>query len=372
MTDARSPLIKTPEGKWRRPTSYLRTIETGSVKTCQLDLWDKYGFVGYPITTYGTSFYQGAVNAGGNYYVAPVGMPSSVESNLVIKTRNKLKNMHVNLAQAFAEREQTTRLVGSNLVRLAQIVRNVYGAKKHFNKRYWRYLRNKWKKEDFFNYWLEIQYGWKPLVSDCYGAVAALKKREEEAGRGLVTVKSGHRYNEEEIIGRGGAVGASQYTFERVRKIEHRAYMRLDFLQSNSAPIGTLTQLGITNPLELAWELLPWSFVADWFVPVGDYLSSLDATRGWDFQGGSLSSKSTVEVRARNAKMVPEAAKPYRTSAVSVSGQGRQMRFERKAYTTAPLPARPSLEKLNKSSHEHVANGIALLMGLITGGGRVR
>jgi hypothetical protein len=248
----------------------------------------------------------------------------------------------------------------------------VYGIKKHFNARYFRYLRNKWHKDDFFNYWLEIQYGWKPALSDVYGAMEALHEREKEAGRGLVTVKAGWKDNDDQRSQLSDSWSNCVYDFTRVRKIEHKAYIRLDFEQSNAPPTGTLAQLGITNPLELAWELLPWSFVADWFVPVGDYLSSLDATRGWDFQEGSLSSKSTVEVRARNAKMVPEAAKPYRTSAVSVSGQGRQMRFERKAYTTAPLPARPSLEKLNKSSHEHVANGIALLMGLITGGGRVR
>jgi hypothetical protein len=365
-------LIKTEAGKWRKPTSYSRTIETGSVKTYQVTLRDRYGFVGYPITTFGTTQYDGADTAGGNYYVAPIGLPVGVENDLIIKTRNKLKNMHVNLAQAFAERDQTTRLVGTSLVRLANLVRDAYGVRKHFNARYLRYLRNKWHKDEFFSYWLELQYGWLPAMSDVYGAVEALKKREEEAGRGLVTVKSGYRSNDVEYIGRGNSKGASSFTFTRQRKIEHKAYMRLDFLQSNDAPTGTLTQLGITNPLELAWELLPWSFVADWFVPVGAYLSSLDATRGWDFQGGSLSSKSTVEVRAMNGFIVPDSGKPNRTSYVAVSGQGRQMKFVRKAYTTAPLPARPSLEKLNKSSHMHVANGIALLMSLITGKGRVR
>jgi hypothetical protein len=251
-------------------------------------------------------------------------------------------------------------------------VRDVYGIKKHFNPRYFRYLKNKWRKDDFFNYWLEIQYGWKPALSDVYGAMEALHEREKEAGRGLVTVKASWRNNEDQRSLLSDAWNNCTYDFTRVRKLEHKAYIRLDFVQSNAPPTGTLAQLGITNPLELAWELLPWSFVADWFVPVGDYLSSLDATKGWDFKGGSLSSKSTCHVRAINAVPRYDQYKPRRTVYVGCSGSGRQMVFNRKAYSSAPLPSRPSLEKLNNASHMHVANGIALLMGLIKGGVRVR
>lgn len=34
---------------------------------------------------------------------------------------------------------------------------------------------------------------------------------------------------------------------------------------------------GLFNPAALAWELLPYSFVVDWFLPIGNYLNSLDA-----------------------------------------------------------------------------------------------
>jgi hypothetical protein len=41
-----------------------------------------------------------------------------------------------------------------------------------------------------------------------------------------------------------------------------------------------VSQFGITNPLLLAWELIPYSFVVDWLFPVGRFLSSLDALNG--------------------------------------------------------------------------------------------
>lgn len=372
MTDYRTPLKRTPSGKWRKPTSYSRMVETGSVKSYQIkgsDQWNIYNGNYQKRSSISTA---GAFGAGGYYYVEPPSLPAGVENDLVIKVRSKIKGMRVNYSQAFGERKQTARLVGDTLVRLANIVRDVKAVPRHLNKRYFKYLKNKWHNEDFFNYWLELQYGWKPLLSDVYGSVANLHEREKDADRGRVSVKAGYRDNTDSLSKLSDSANTLVWDFYRRSKVEHKAYIRLDFRQQDGAPQGNLAQLGITNPLELAWELLPWSFVADWFVPIGDYLSSLDATLGWDFLGGSLSSKSTRHVFPVNAKVRSDPYKYQRSAYVGVSGSGRQMRFDRKAYDECPTPARPSLEKLNKSSHMHVANGIALLMSLITGGTRVR
>jgi hypothetical protein len=47
-----------------------------------------------------------------------------------------------------------------------------------------------------------------------------------------------------------------------------------------------LAQTGFTNPLNLGWEILPFSFVVDWFLPVGNYLETLSAWDGLTFSGG--------------------------------------------------------------------------------------
>jgi hypothetical protein len=36
---------------------------------------------------------------------------------------------------------------------------------------------------------------------------------------------------------------------------------------------------GLTDPASVAWELIPFSFVADWFVPIGDTLRAIHAAR---------------------------------------------------------------------------------------------
>lgn len=36
--------------------------------------------------------------------------------------------------------------------------------------------------------------------------------------------------------------------------------------------------LGFTNPAAVLWEATPFSFVVDWFLPIGDYLKTLDGS----------------------------------------------------------------------------------------------
>lgn len=50
--------------------------------------------------------------------------------------------------------------------------------------------------------------------------------------------------------------------------------------------LASLNQLGFLNPALIAWELVPFSFVIDWVVPIGRYLESLTATSGVTFHDG--------------------------------------------------------------------------------------
>ena len=54
-------------------------------------------------------------------------------------------------------------------------------------------------------------------------------------------------------------------------------------------------QLGLLNPVSLAWELVPWSFVVDWVLPIGSVLSALSAPAGLIFIDGSLSARTSAE-----------------------------------------------------------------------------
>lgn len=53
--------------------------------------------------------------------------------------------------------------------------------------------------------------------------------------------------------------------------------------------MASAQSLGLLDPLTLAWELIPFSFVVDWFLPVGTYLSQLTALNGLTLMNGFTS-----------------------------------------------------------------------------------
>lgn len=63
---------------------------------------------------------------------------------------------------------------------------------------------------------------------------------------------------------------------------------------------GWLSSVGLTNPLAVVWELIPFSFVIDWFLPIGESLSRTSLPRALgsmasavNFHDPSFSIKST-------------------------------------------------------------------------------
>jgi len=108
-----------------------------------------------------------------------------------------------------------------------------------------------------------------------------------------------------------------------------------------------LAQIGITNPINLAWELIPYSFVIDWLIPVGKFLESLDALVG----------VSNLKV-LHGYKIVKK-----------FEGESRGMRGLYQESTTsrgAPVGtlAFPKLIYKPSESFKAVANGVALLTQL--------
>lgn len=61
----------------------------------------------------------------------------------------------------------------------------------------------------------------------------------------------------------------------------------IDYLVDNPTQYN-ITRLGLSNPALIAWELLPFSFVADWFYNVGNYLQGIESaySKGLKFISG--------------------------------------------------------------------------------------
>jgi hypothetical protein len=127
----------------------------------------------------------------------------------------------------------------------------------------------------------------------------------------------------------------------------------------SSAPLSNLAKVGILNPLQLAWEVVPYSFVVDWFLPIGNWLGGLDAAAGLDFESGYQTTllkqdQSTIE------SLWWDRTSP--TPARQVKSVSEFRKFAQMSRTTlTSFPSAPAPRFKNPLSMSHMASALALL-----------
>lgn len=288
-----------------------------------------------------------------------------LRNKAVNKCLNRMKDQKANLAEVMATIGQNVSMVANAMSSIGKAL----SALKHgdmanaakalgvippassggFNKA-WR--RNQSKA--LANGWLQLQYGWKPLLSDIYGTIQALDQRFK------VRVPL-QRVSAKESITKDRTVVRTYSNEIQYDTYRCEASVRVILYYAITQPnLKTLSQLGITNPAELAWELLRWSFVIDWLVPVGGYLSAFDASLGCDFAKGC---STTYEKYQYIGTMTGNSA----NSSGYVMKVNLQARIDRvivgrETYIAPPLPDIPWAK--DPISFEHLANATALLTQL--------
>lgn len=134
-------------------------------------------------------------------------------------------------------------------------------------------------KKGFADLWLELNFGWLPMIQDIHSAVDVLQnpiKSIRPIGKGLGakysnTITSGSFPNEASRTVQEGMVFGK--TGAEITVTNPNLYLA--------------NNLGLVNPGTVLWELIPFSFVVDWFVPVENFLSfgtdlyGLSVTNAW-------------------------------------------------------------------------------------------
>ncbi len=227
-----------------------------------------------------------------------------------MKLRLRLKDQKVNVAMIVAERNKTAAGLAKIVKTIAEMVialrrGNIQGAAKAAGAHVGYRATRTWKR-DFVrdsskavaNGWLELQYAIKPLLMDAKGLAEALAEHQYRKITGTVSA------NAELITDKAYQIGLQKYTETGTTSIRYTVYYQIDLPE-----MPDLAGLGLLNPAQLAWEVIPFSFVLDWFIPVGDWLSSLDATIGMSFSDGAKSVKRDharsirIEDRSDSVKM---------------------------------------------------------------------
>jgi hypothetical protein len=263
-----------------------------------------------------------------------------------------LKNQNVNLSVAFAERAQAGRMFSTGVKDIAtQVERYRKAFPREWGQVVKNGLRRQWK--NIPSRWLELQYGWKPFMSDLYGTCEELAKAESGVMAYHARAKGSAKWDEVYNVTLGSSPFRWVYTVNKKHHSKVILYYKL-----TSPTLATFASLGLTNPLELGWELVKYSFVVDWFLPVGNWLSTLDADLGWSYETGCRSDFMNVEV-----KSVPRCDAPFGNTSYynyTVGPSARGYAFTRALLGSPPGVGLPSLK--NPFSATHIANAMSLLV----------
>jgi hypothetical protein len=181
---------------------------------------------------------------------------------LLEKLVKKVKSHDFNLGVNLGQMRQTVDLISGNLQKLGKaalaLKRGQFataarqlGAKPR---------GTRLKTTDISGRWLELQYGWLPLLGDSFEAAKAFEAISN--GPRTQIYRSSHKKASRGNGSQGKVDFDHPYTEVLTKYIQYECVEEMGFAR----------QLGLLDPLSVAWELMPWSFVIDWFIPVGSYL----------------------------------------------------------------------------------------------------
>jgi hypothetical protein len=153
--------------------------------------------------------------------------------------------------------------------------------------------------------WLEYSFGWKPLFSDISDGMKAYDKLLSESPRQMLyatgiaeDVAWPYRNLGNSLFG----ALAIRFTQKVSKKVFVTYYGMLEDIRNGARPNQQLADLGLSITQDFVptvWELLPWSFLVDYFTNIGDILSA------------STTDTSSVRWTSRTTRRVSTATQSY-------------------------------------------------------------
>lgn len=241
----------------------------------------------------------------------------------------KLANSDVNLGIALAEGRQTYRLVVESTLSVLRAYRSVRNgniplALQHLKVNPLKVPLHQFTGKTASAAWLQLSFGWLPLLSDIKGLIDTSVKDWNFKSPTLSVVRRVKRSypllegTPADLVSSGSSSGL----------VEVKLYYTID-----DPTMLVLNSLGLINPLSIGWELVPFSFVLDWFIPVGTYIRNLSGYAGIKYIGG-------YELHRRETDMLTSYDRYEFGSTVGVRPSYRVVNkcWKRYALLTPPKP----------------------------------
>lgn len=258
----------------------------------------------------------------------PTATLPSFEADWALELRRRIKDDKVNLGPAIAEADKTAKLFHG----LGKGIKDAWGL---YRGRLPKSQRRKIRPCDIPASYLATTYGLEPLINDVYDSVVALNNE-------WFKPKYQRYKSKAERTSKGSWGSSSTKGGSTLQKVSQRSVIYLEHLPNAS-------QFTAGNVAEVAWEVVPFSFVVDWGIGVGDWLSSLDALTGYNIVAGTLTTKKETSNTLDHW---------YGQSLVD-PGIYQKTTHERTVISSVPIPPRPRIGF--GPSYRRLTNAVALL-----------
>lgn len=284
----------------------------------------------------------------------------NIRNRALDRLYDKINHQYTNLSVDIAEGHETRRMI-SKAVQSARgivsAVRKVVRTVKHGD-----------IVPVLSNAWLQWQYGWRPLVKSVYGLLEFTTNRFANGYTFRCSAKEPMRSWQMQkddlyphIVETWGGEGFNRVSFSVTATMaDQTAFDR-----------AAITSL---DPVSIAWELVPYSFVVDWFYDIGGYLALQEAAlgNGMVFNYGHETRISVWRSWKREVGAGITGAgtpvSPRRLTSSDLSSKRYQVGKTRIKLTAFPRPRRPTL-KVNLGAQRILSAG-ALLANLMRPSGR--
>jgi len=194
---------------------------------------------------------------------------------------------------------------------------------------------------DPFARFLEMSYCWQPAYNDLFSASEAFeqvskgpRKKIFEASRVIQSVEkdtSTFLFPDRKIT------TVRRYTYEMYEEM------------------SVFRQMGLGNPASILWERIPYSFVLDWFIPIGTYLELIGQV---PFMKGRFM-RSSMSKQTVNGKISGLYNATVRSTEFSGPVHNVNCYYDRTILASLSVP-RPSFKVEGSVQGRRVDNAVAL------------
>lgn len=152
-----------------------------------------------------------------------------------------------------------------------------------------KHRRTRWTRpKDASSLWLEYWMGWAPSVGDIYNATDVILRGPRPP---TFQIRAGARQPVQVRLENKG--DKTSFMWSGNAFVHNGARVKV-----SNPNIALLGELGLLNPAQIAWNVVPFSFMVDWFGNIGQVLGSYSDFAGYELDRVWTSRSAQLEMDA--------------------------------------------------------------------------